>query len=296
MRSTRSADARFANQATVHQSSSVQAARRDLASRLHDLREDAGLTGDALSRACGWSAAKTSRIEHAKTPPSVEDIRAWCTACGADQQISDLTAALRTVEGMFVQWRRMERAGLRNANAAVLPLYERTHRFRVYASDVLPGMVQTRAYTHAVLSKLRDWRGLEDDVDATLEVRVARQQLIYNTRQRYALLIEEQLLSAFVAGAEVQREQLEYLSRVATLPHVSLGVLPARPDRSLWGLESFYMFDDAQVSVELVSGFLQLTQPTEIAQYASTFSILAQSALYGPQARDLLSAALARIG
>lgn len=41
------------------------------------------------------------------------------------------------------------------------------------------------------------------------------------------------------------------------------------------------MFDDAQVSVELVSGFLQLTQPSEIAQYAQTFALLARSAVYG---------------
>ncbi|WP_369405638.1 helix-turn-helix domain-containing protein [Streptacidiphilus neutrinimicus] len=46
--------------------STVQAARETIAGRLRELRLDAGLTGDELSRRCGWHAAKTSRIEHTK--------------------------------------------------------------------------------------------------------------------------------------------------------------------------------------------------------------------------------------
>ena len=54
---------------------------------------------------------------------------------------------LRTVEDMFVEWRRMERTGLRRAQEAVLPLWERTRLFRAYSSWLIPGAVQTRAYT-----------------------------------------------------------------------------------------------------------------------------------------------------
>jgi hypothetical protein len=202
---------------------------------------------------------------------------------------------MHAVEGMLVEWRRMERTGLRNANAGVAPLYERTHRYRVYASDVLPGMVQTRAYTHAILSTIRDWRGLVDDVDEAVAVRVERQQMIYEKTRIFVLLIEEHLLTAFVTKPEVLREQLAYLSRVMSLPHVSIGILPTRPERTLWGLESFYMFDDAQVSVELVSGFLQLTAPSEIARYAQTFALLGRGALYGARAQALIARAEASL-
>jgi hypothetical protein len=60
--------------------------------------------------------------------------------------------------------------------------------------------------------------------------------------------------------------QLGHLLVIAALPNVSLGIVPARPDReATWIVESFWMFDDQQVMVELVSGHLTITQPREIA-------------------------------
>ncbi|MFJ3596111.1 MULTISPECIES: hypothetical protein [unclassified Streptomyces] len=42
-------------------------------------------------------------------PPG--DIRAWRRACGAEDQTADLLASLRSTEGMWIGWRRMEQAG-----------------------------------------------------------------------------------------------------------------------------------------------------------------------------------------
>lgn len=96
-------------------SSSVIEARKALADRLVALRKDAGLTGDELSARCGWHPAKTSRIQNGKSAPSEDDLRAWCTACGAADQVPDLIAAARAVDSMYTDWRRMERTGLRAA-------------------------------------------------------------------------------------------------------------------------------------------------------------------------------------
>jgi hypothetical protein len=46
------------------------------------------------------------------------------------------------------------------------------------------------------------------------------------------------------------------------------------------------------VSVELVSGYLTLTQAPEIAQYADTFTELAAHAVYGADARALIVQAI----
>ena len=58
-------------------SSSVQQARQEIADRLREIRLDAGLTKRAVAAAARWHESKCSRIEHARTPPSDEDIRAW---------------------------------------------------------------------------------------------------------------------------------------------------------------------------------------------------------------------------
>jgi len=109
------------------------------------------LTGRALALLCGWHESKVSRIEHALTAPSPDDIRAWCEHCNAPGETDELITFLHSVEDMFVEWRRMERTGLKRAQEAVLPLWEKTRVFRAYSSWLIPGAVQTAAYTKAVL-------------------------------------------------------------------------------------------------------------------------------------------------
>jgi hypothetical protein len=50
------------------------------------------------------------------------------------------------------------------------------------------------------------------------------------------------------------------------------------------------------VSVELVSGWLTLTQPREIAAYSKTFSDLSEIAVRGARARTLITAAIDALG
>jgi hypothetical protein len=56
--------------------------------------------------------------------------------------------------------------------------------------------------------------------------------------------------------------------------------------------EGFIIFDDEQVSVELISGYLKITQPKEVASYVREFSGLAGVAVYGQAARALIAKAL----
>lgn len=70
-------------------------------------------------------------------------------------------------------------------------------------------------------------------------------------------------------------------------------MIPLNLDRSAWPTESFWIFDRTQVSVELVSGHLALTQPHDIAQYEGMFHELSDLAVYGAQARALIAGAIA---
>ena len=103
-------------------SSAAQEAREALGRRLREIRQDAGLTARSLGRLMQRHASKVSRIEHGSAPPSEADIREWCEHCNATDQVPDLLATLRAVEGMWIEWRRMERTGLRHAQTARLPL------------------------------------------------------------------------------------------------------------------------------------------------------------------------------
>ncbi|MFE1767693.1 helix-turn-helix domain-containing protein [Streptomyces angustmyceticus] len=278
-------------------SSSIQQARAALGTRLREMRKDSGLTARELAARAGWHESKCSRIENGRTGPSDDDLRVWALHCGAEGQTADLIATARNIDGAYVEWRRMERSGLRRAQESVLPLWERTRHFRAYSSWLIPGPFQTRAYIEALLRAIRDRRSLPDDLEEAVQVRVDKQRLLYEGPRRFAVILEENTLRHRIGGAATMAGQLGHLLSLAALPHVSLGVIPQHVDRTaLWPVEDFWIFDDAQVSVELVSALLTITQPHEISLYAHTFADLAELAVYGAPARNLIAAAIDSLG
>jgi hypothetical protein len=146
-----------------------------------------------------------------------------------------------------------------------------------------------------VLTSIRDRRRVAiDDIAATLAERMNRQRILTQGGHTFAFILEEAALRYQLGGPAVLAGQLRHLLDVMQLASVSLGVIPADVDRSpRWPVEDFYIFDNAQANVELVSGFLTITQPREIAMYAETFAALGNLAVYGPPARALLKTALA---
>ncbi|MFF1819010.1 helix-turn-helix domain-containing protein [Kribbella sp. NPDC058245] len=279
------------------QFSSAQSAHQALANRLQEIRLDAGLTARALSAAAGWHEAKTSRIEHAKQRPSEDDLRAWCYVCSVPKLIPEFIAEVRAVNSMWLDWRRAERTGLKQLNVAVRDIYERTRKFRSYCQTMIPGLLQTPQYTTAVLTSVRDRRQVAiDDVAAAVTERVERQHILREGNHTFAFVLEEAALRYQVGGHAVLADQLRHLLDISTLPSVTLGVIPTTVDRSSrWPVEDFYMFDNSQANVELVSGFLTITHPREIAMYAETFTALSSLAAYGAAARRLIMSALAEL-
>ncbi|MFD7719136.1 helix-turn-helix domain-containing protein [Streptomyces sp. NPDC059814] len=273
-------------------SSSAQQARQALADRLADLCRDVGLSGRDIAERCGWHPSKSSRIMNARTPPSADDIRAWCVACGAEDQTNDLIASRQNAEGIWVNWRRMERTGLKQAQEARLPLFERTHRFRSYSSWFVPGLIQTYRYTEAVLRAVQRRRVHVDDVAGAVAVRMERQRVLHEGGRRFAFLVEESVLRNGLGGTDVLAGQLAHLLTVGSLPNISLGVVPMRADRARMPVEGFWIFDAEQVNVELVSGHLTLTEPSDVGAYADAFGELADLAVYGASARALITSAM----
>lgn len=261
-----------------------------------EIRQAAGLTKRALAQSLGWHESKASRFESGTRAPSERDLRDWCSACGAEDEAEDLISTARGIEGMYVEWRKMERHGLKWAQESVVPLWERTERFRIYSPWLIPGPVQTASYITALLTSIRDRRGLIDDVPAAVKVRVEKQQVVYG-KHKFALILEESVLRYRIGGTDVMAGQLGYLLSVMALPSVSIGIIPQNADRSgLWPVEGFFLYDDKLVNVELISAHLSVVQKHELAMYAKTFSELAELAVYGPAARELITAAIESLG
>ncbi|KPI20083.1 helix-turn-helix domain protein [Actinobacteria bacterium OK074] len=274
-------------------SSSAQAAREAVAHRLRDLRKGAGLTVVQLAAACGWHYSKTSRIENALTGPSANDIRRWCTATHADDQAQDLIVQSINAESMYRQWRDQVRAGLRHLQESRAQAFRATECFRLYSSSLVPGLLQTEGYARAVLGIAASVNDLpvDDSVEAA-RARVERSHVIQEPGHRFVVVIEEPVLHCHVADPESMAAQLGYLLTAGALPAVSLGVIPMAARRTHWPEETFHIYDERLVCVELVSAEVNVSQPGEIAQYLTTFERLRSMAVYGADARALILKAI----
>jgi transcriptional regulator with XRE-family HTH domain len=280
----------------ISPSSSAQRAREQLAERLRDIRLDARLTARALSALAGWHEAKTSRIEAAKQAPSEDDIRIWCRVCGAERAVPDLIAASRSADSMYLEWRRLQLAGMRRAQEKHVPLFERTRLFKAYCSTVVPGFLQTPGYARALLSVISTFHGTPDDVEDAVAARMSRNWIVRSGSRRFVGVVEEAVLRQQVGSGDVQTAQLAYLAEAAELPAVSLGVIPfSASGRPIWPLEAFTVFDDERVYVELLSAQVTVTAPSEIVLYLRAFEKLSALAVYGDQARALIAAAIAAL-
>ena len=279
-------------------SSAVESARKALAGRLRDLRVEAGLTGKDLASAAGWHPSKSSRIENGQTPPSDVDIRSWCRACNALDQAPDLIAAARSTETMYTEWRRSLRAGQRRIQEASIPRFDRTDLFRVYSSNLVPGLLQTEAYAEALLANLARFRRIPDESGDAARARIERSERTLRRRGvRVVAVIEESVLRHQIGDQQVMAGQLGHLLSVMSRPAVSIGIIPfSTVKRPLPVFETFTIYGAEEVTVELISAKVVVTQPSDFGLYERAFQEYSRLAKYGAAARALVREALEALG
>jgi transcriptional regulator with XRE-family HTH domain len=275
-------------------STATRQAREALGSRLREIRLDANLTGRVLSSRCGWHFTKVSKLEHGTQNPSEDDIRAWCHACEAEDQLPDLIATVRTIESMYIEWRRVLRSGMKHGQAAIIPLYERTKLFRIYEPGLVPGLFQTAEYASAIIAHVIDFDQLPNDLEEAVAARMERQRVIDRGDRRFLVVLEEQALRTRVGDAAgVMAGQLDRLLAVMSRQRISLGIIPSMGKRHTWASVGFWIFDRHTVHIDTPSAELTITQRSEISVFEKKFDRHQRSAVYGQQARNLIERVLA---
>jgi transcriptional regulator with XRE-family HTH domain len=276
-------------------STPTKRAREALGARLREIRQDANLTGRALAICCGWHFTKVSKLEHGTQNPSEDDLRAWCSACDAGDQIPDLIATVRTIESMYVEWRRALSSGMKHGQKARIPLYERTKLFRVYEPGLVPGLFQTAEYAPAIIAHVIEFDQIPNDLEEAVAARMERQRVLYTGDRRFLVVLEEQALRTRVGDATVMAGQLDRLLAVMSLHRISLGIIPSMGRRHTWASVGFWIFDQHVVHIDTPSAELTITQRSEIAVFEKKFARHQRSAVYGQEARDLINRILVEL-
>jgi transcriptional regulator with XRE-family HTH domain len=268
--------------------SDAQRAKEALGSRLREIRQDAGLTGRQLAERSGFHFTKISRVEHGAQGLSDADMRTWCSACDATDEIPSLIAQARAADSLYREWKRQARSGLRRLQETIGPLYEQTRLFRVHEHWSIPGLLQTAAYSTESMAYWSQLLKLPDDRAAATAARLERQRVLRSGDHRFAFLLAEQTLRTQIGTAEIMVEQLDRILGAMALTNVSIGIIPATAGLGAHTQTAFWIFDDDLVKVETLTAALDITRPDEIEIYVTVFDQMRQAAKYGRSARALI--------
>ncbi|GAA1024608.1 transcriptional regulator [Acrocarpospora pleiomorpha] len=277
-------------------SSSAQAARVRLGGQLRDLRQAAGMSGREFARAAGWaSPSLVTMLEKGQRSISADHVRLWCAICAAPgHRTAELLAEQVNVAGMWLTHTQLNQAGLKARQERLRDKYWHVRLHRVYQTKVIPGLLQTPEMMTEYLTQARREQHLElDDVAEAVAARAERQRCLDRPDARWMFLLEEDVLWFWPGPLEAHRAQLQFLLESVRRPTITIGIIPRGIHRN--GVnpeESFTMSDETVVSVELVSGYLSLTQPLEIRQYGEAWGRLLSLAVHGDGARNLITMAI----
>lgn len=193
-----------------------------MAAELKKLREKAGLTTRQAAARIGFSSASLNRSELGKRTPSPEEVSALLAIYGVTGAEREKLLELAREVSAQGWW---EVGGVLPKHLPALANFESqavtiTHM----APMVVPGMLQTQAYSRAVISAAEI---PEADVEARVAARAARQTVL--TRRDapgYLAILDEATLRRPFGGPDTMADQIRKLIDVARLPNVTILVIP----------------------------------------------------------------------
>ncbi|WP_239003708.1 helix-turn-helix domain-containing protein [Nocardia panacis] len=265
--------------------------RRQLGRHLRDLRNRARMTTRMAAQQLEWSEAKIWRIETGQTSLRSLDVEAMCKIYGAPTDLVEPLAALA---------RETKARGWWTAYSDVIPegfevyigLEEAAQQLSTYENELVPGLLQTEAYTRALLAVSRPELSAHE-VSRRIELRAARQAQLTRTDQplRFAVVISEPVLWRRVGPAEVLSGQLTRLRELTELPNVRILLIPADsgyhdgmdsgpfvlvefPERSAGELR-----EPPVVYLEAFTGPVYLDKEQEIDRYRTAFANIRAAAV-----------------
>ncbi|SUA76359.1 Uncharacterised protein [Nocardia otitidiscaviarum] len=268
-------------------------ARRDLGARLRGIRVAARLRGYQLAEQAGWHPAKVSRIEHGTQSPSEEDLAIWCRITGTENEYPDLLATLRNISAAWMEWRRIVGHGYSSHQRQISGMEDRAELLRGFDPQVFHGLMQTPDYARALMAAGMAFLNTSRDLDAAVAARMKRQHVLHEGRHRFYFLIGEQALKTTVGTNDVMAEQLQHVLALMDLPRLVFGIVPATSP-FFRRTTDFVLYDRRKVLVETITAESAITQPREIALYEKVFNGLAEQAIHGDAARELIGAELTR--
>ena len=264
---------------------------RRIAGELRKLREAKGLSAEEVVAGVGGiNLVKLSRYENARVQLKPEVVRALLDFYGCDEDLKEVL-----VEILKEKRRPGWVAGYDQLNPLytdLIRLEETAISNKSYEVSFIPGLLQTRAYAHAIISM-----GVikAPSVEERVEVRLARQSVLTradNPLKVWAVIHESALSMSAADG--VMADQLEKLIHLSRYPNVKIQVMPlvAPPNPGMSGSFALLEFRQRDLDLALLSGMLGGTwveEPDHVDIYRAAFDEIIATALDLDQSLGLIA-------
>ncbi|GAA4044280.1 helix-turn-helix transcriptional regulator [Nonomuraea soli] len=251
-----------------------------LGASLRRLRENVGLERDAAGFHIRASASKISRMELGRVGFKTRDVEDLLTLYGVSDN-AERRALLEMVrEANTPGWWHKYSDVLPGWFTTYVGLEEAATLIRTYEVQFVPGLLQTANYARAVY-RLGNPDATPEDVERRVRSRLQRQQrFTQKDGPRLWAVIDEAALRRIIGGTEIMAEQLQHLLHVATLPHITIQVMPFKygSHAAEGGAFSILRFPESDLSdvvyVEQLWGALYLDKREDIDPYLTAMDQL----------------------
>jgi hypothetical protein len=234
----------------------------------------------------GLTQKKVSLSERGSGPPfTPAEAAAYAEALSAtDEQRDRLVELAEVKSSAHITNRSVLVRSAAAIQARIRDLEEDSAVLRSWVPDAIPGLLQSRDYTDAMIAA----EGVGDPGDDWWAARNARLALLDDPeREWHGIVSESALRWPFVSRAAAARE-IRQILKLSARPNIHLSVIDVETPKPFLMPREFHVYDDATVEVATDVGTAFLKSSDDLTHFMGVFGMLHEHALHGDEARTLL--------
>lgn len=235
----------------------------------------------------GLTQAKVSRAERGSGPPfSPDEAAAYADSLGASpEQRARLVELAEAKTAAHVTTRKVLVRSAAAIQGRIRDLEENSAVMRSWVPDEIPGILQSRAYTEAMVAA----EGVGDPGAEWWAARNARVALLGDPHHEWHEIISEAALTWVFGSRAATAEALDHIIELSHRPNIQISVIELATPKPFLTPRVFHLYDDAtaEVATDVGTGFVE--GPDDIAYFLRLFELLNEHALHGDDARALIA-------
>jgi hypothetical protein len=261
---------------------------------LRHYRKAAGLTLAQAGNTIEWENTRLSRVETGQYQIKGDEISALLTSYGI-AEAGTIAEVTRVIDSGSRAWWAAYADVLPQTYADVIALESEAVRIRGYFPQLIPALLQTPAYAHAIISS-SPRAATQRTATALVQVRQGRKEILTRPSgptELRTVVDESALYPRAGSASDLMRDQLLSLLDMSERPNITVRVMPlSAPVHS--GLTSNMTIMDFRppwpplAMVDHTRGGVFLEEPEDVEAFTEVFDAVYDAALPTDESRNVI--------